>query len=46
MGAIRNACTILVEKHLGIRPLGRPRRDREDGNKMELREIRTLRIEG
>jgi hypothetical protein len=30
-------CTILVRKHQGKRPLGRPRRRREDNIKMHLR---------
>jgi hypothetical protein len=34
-----NACRILVGKLEGKRPLGRPRRRREDNIKMYLREI-------
>jgi hypothetical protein len=39
MGEKRNACTILVGKPTGKRPLGKPRRRWEDNIKMDLREI-------
>jgi hypothetical protein len=39
MGEKRNACTILVGKPEGERPLGRPRRRSVDNIKMDLREI-------
>jgi hypothetical protein len=39
MGETRNACTILVGKPEGKRPLGRPRRRWLDNIKMYLREI-------
>ena len=35
----RNVCKVLVGKPEGKRPLGRPRRRREDNNKMNLREV-------
>jgi hypothetical protein len=38
MRAIRNAYTILVGKHEGKGPLGRPRRRSEDNIKMNLKE--------
>jgi hypothetical protein len=38
-GAKRNACTILVGKPEGKRPLGKPRRRWMDNIKMVLREI-------
>jgi hypothetical protein len=37
--AKRNAYRILVGKPEGMRPLGRPRRRREDNIKMDVREI-------
>jgi hypothetical protein len=39
MGEERKVYTVLVGKPEGRRPLGRPRRRREDGVRMELREI-------
>jgi hypothetical protein len=39
MGSKRNAYRILVGKPEGKRPLGRPRRKREENIKMDLREI-------
>jgi hypothetical protein len=39
MGEGRNVYRALVGKLEGKRPLGRPRRRREDGIKMDLREI-------
>jgi hypothetical protein len=39
MGAMRNACRILVGKPEGKRPLGRPRRRWVDDIKTDLREI-------
>jgi hypothetical protein len=39
MGEGRNLYRVLVGKPEGRRPLGRPRRTREDGIKMDLREI-------
>jgi hypothetical protein len=39
MGEKRNACTILVGKPEGKRPLGRPRRRWVDNIKMDLKEI-------
>jgi hypothetical protein len=39
MGEGRNLYRVLVEKPEGKRPLGIPRRRREDGNKMYRREI-------
>jgi hypothetical protein len=39
MGEGRNLYRVLVGKPEGRRPLGRPRRRREDGIKMDLREI-------
>jgi hypothetical protein len=39
MGETRNAYRILVEKHEGKRPLGRPKRRWVDNIKMDLREI-------
>jgi hypothetical protein len=35
----RDAYRILVGKHEGRRPLGRPRRRWEDNNKMDLEEV-------
>ena len=34
-----NACRVLVRKPDGKRPLGRPRRRREDNIRMDLREV-------
>jgi len=39
MGEVRNAREILVGKHEGTRPLGRPRRRWDDNIKIDLREI-------
>jgi hypothetical protein len=39
MGEERNVYKVLVGKPEGRRPLGRPRRRREDGIRMDLREI-------
>jgi hypothetical protein len=39
MGEERNVYKNLVGKAEGKRPLGRPRRRREDGIRMDLREI-------
>jgi hypothetical protein len=39
MREMRDACTILVGKLEGKRPLGRPRRRCEDNIRMYLREI-------
>jgi hypothetical protein len=39
MGEERNLYSVLVRKHKGKRPLGRPRRRWADGIKMDLREI-------
>jgi hypothetical protein len=39
MGEERNVYKVLVGKPEGERPLGRPRRRREDGIRMDLREI-------
>jgi hypothetical protein len=39
MGEERKVFTVLVEKPEGKRLLGRPRRRREDGIRMDLREI-------
>jgi hypothetical protein len=39
MGEVRGAYNILVGKHEGRRPLGRPRRRWEDNIRMDLREI-------
>jgi len=39
MGDMRNAYKILVGKHDGKRPPGRPRRSWKDNIKMDLREI-------
>jgi hypothetical protein len=39
MGEGRNVYRVLVGKHEGKRPLERPRRRREGGIKMDLREI-------
>jgi hypothetical protein len=39
MGEERKVYTVLVGKPEGKRPLGRPRRRREDGIRMDLREI-------
>jgi hypothetical protein len=36
MGEKRNACRILVGKPVGKRPLGRPRREREENIKMDF----------
>jgi hypothetical protein len=38
-GAKRNACSILVRKPEGRRPLGRPTCRRDNNIKMDLREI-------
>jgi hypothetical protein len=38
MGQGRKVYKVLVGKPEGKRPLGRPRRRREDGNRMDLRE--------
>jgi hypothetical protein len=40
-GKMRNACNILVVKHEGKRPLGRPWRRWEDNIRMDHREIRS-----
>ena len=39
MGERRGVCRILVGKHKGKRPLGRPRRRWEDNIKMDLQEV-------
>jgi hypothetical protein len=39
IGAKRNAYRILVERHEGNRPLGRPRRRWEDNIELNLKEI-------
>jgi hypothetical protein len=39
MGEERNVYRVLVGKHEGKRPLGRPRRRWENGIKMDVREI-------
>jgi hypothetical protein len=39
MGEDRKLCTVLVGKSEGRRPLGRPRRRREDGIRMDLGKI-------
>jgi hypothetical protein len=39
MGEERNVYRVLMGKPEGKRPLGRPRRNREDGIRMDLREI-------
>jgi hypothetical protein len=39
MGELRGAYKILVGRPEGRRPLGRPRRRREDNIKMDLREM-------
>jgi hypothetical protein len=39
MGEMRNAYRILVGKHEGKRPLGRPRHRWEDNIKLDLREV-------
>jgi hypothetical protein len=39
MGGERNACSVLVGKPEGRRPLGRPKRRWEDNMKMNLREM-------
>jgi hypothetical protein len=39
IGEGRNVYRVLMGKPEGKRPLGRPRRRREDGIKMDLREI-------
>jgi hypothetical protein len=39
MGEERNVYKVLIGKPEGKRPLGRPRRKREDGIRMDLREI-------
>jgi hypothetical protein len=38
MGEERKVYKVLVEKHEGKRPLGRPRRRWEDGIRMDLRD--------
>jgi hypothetical protein len=40
MNEMRNAFDVLVGKHEGKKPLGRPRRRWEDNIRMDLREIR------
>jgi hypothetical protein len=39
MGERRGACRVLVEKHKGKSPLGRPRRRGEDNIKIDLQEV-------
>jgi hypothetical protein len=39
MGILRNAYNILVGKHEGKRPLGKPRRRWEDDIRMDISEI-------
>jgi hypothetical protein len=39
MGEKRNACTLLVRKPEGKRPLGRPRRRWEDNIRTDLGEV-------
>jgi hypothetical protein len=39
MGGERNVYTVLMGKREGKNPLGRPRRRREDGIRMDLRDI-------
>jgi len=39
MGERRDVYRILVGKPVGKRPLGRPRRRREDNNKIDLQEV-------
>jgi hypothetical protein len=39
MGERRGVYRVLVGKHEGKRPLGRPRRGREDNIKMDLQEV-------
>jgi hypothetical protein len=39
MGEVRGAYNILVGRPGGRRPLGRPRRRREDNIKMDLRDV-------
>jgi hypothetical protein len=39
MGEERNVYKVLIGKPEGKRPLGRPRRKREDGIRIDLREI-------
>jgi hypothetical protein len=39
MGEIRGAYRVLVEKPVGRRPLGRPKRRWEDNIKMDLQEV-------
>jgi hypothetical protein len=39
VGEMRNSYNILVEKHDGKSPLGRPRRRQENNIRMDLREI-------
>jgi hypothetical protein len=39
-GEKRGVCRVLVGKHEGKRPLGKPRRRREDNIKIELQEVR------
>ena len=39
MGERRGVYRVLVGKHEGKRPLGRPRRRREDNIKMDLQEV-------
>jgi len=40
MGERRGACRVVVGKPEGRRPLGRPRRRREDNIKMDLQEVK------
>jgi hypothetical protein len=39
MGKGRGACRVLVGKHEGKRPLGKPKRRWENNNKMDLRVV-------
>jgi hypothetical protein len=39
MHGIRNAYKVLVRKHEGMRPLGRPRHSWKDNIRMDLKEI-------
>jgi len=39
MGDRRDVYSVLVEKHEGKRPLGRPRRSWEDNIKLDLQEV-------
>ena len=39
MGERRGVYRVLMEKHEGKKPLGRPRRRWEDNNKMDLQEV-------